>query len=100
MVFWKENADDNGYSYWGYLDGLTAMSGSYVDGQDYIFRVAGIEDEGYFTFNEARTDKHVLVEGDGSTVVNVYYARNYYTLTFRAPGLCTIQPGHVHGDEC
>ena len=100
MVFWQENPDDNGYSYWGYLDGLTAMSGSYVDGQDYISRVAGIDDEECFTFNPNKTDKQVLVEGDGSTVVNVYYTRNYYKLTFRAPGLCTIEPGHTHGDSC
>lgn len=100
MVFWKENADDNGYSYWGYLDNLKAMSGSYVDGQDYISRVSGIDDEQYFTFNKNRTDKHVLVEGDGSTVVNVYYTRNYYKLDFKAAGICTITPGHKHTDSC
>lgn len=100
MVFWCENANDNGYSYWGYLDNLPAMSGSFVDGKDYISRVAGIDDEQYFTFNEAKTDKNVLVEGDGSTVVNVYYTRNYYTLTFKATGKCTIKTGHTHTDDC
>lgn len=100
MVFWKENANDNGYSYWGYLDGLSAMSGSTVNGRDYISQVSGIDDEQYFTFNEQKTEKNVLVEGDGSTVVNVYYTRNYYTLTFKAKGLCTITPDHTHGDEC
>ena len=100
MVFWKENAEDNGYSYWGYLDSLSAMSGSYVDGQDLISRVSGIDDEKYFTFNEAKTDKNVLVEGDGSTVVNVYYTRNYYKLTFKATGKCTIPEKHTHTDDC
>ncbi|MBR5448108.1 MAG: hypothetical protein IKV40_06760, partial [Clostridia bacterium] len=100
MVFWQENANDNGYSYWGYLDGLTAMSGSYVSGQDLIANVSGIDDEDYFTFNENKTDKNVLVEGDGSTVVNVYYTRNYYTLTFKATGKCTIPEKHTHTDEC
>lgn len=100
MVFWKENANDNGYSYWGYLDGLTAKSGTLVNGEDYIERVSGIDDEQYFTFNPQKTEKNVLVEGDGSTVVNVYYTRNYYTLTFKAKGLCTITPNHTHSDAC
>jgi len=100
MVFWCENANDSGYSYWGYLDNLPAMSGSYVSGQDYISMVPGIDDEQYFTFNENRTDKNVLVEGDGSSVVNVYYSRNYYTLTFKATGKCTITPNHTHTDDC
>ena len=103
MVFWKENANDDGYSYWGYLDGedgLSALSGSYVDGKDYISRVDGIDDEQYFTFDSSKTDRHVLVEGDGSTVVNVYYARNRYMLTFTAPGLCKIPTAHVHDDSC
>ena len=100
MVFWTENPDDSGYSYWGYLDGLSAMSGSYVDGRDLISQVSGIEDEQYFTFNSQKTDSHVLVEGDGSTVVNVYYTRNYYTLTFKATGTCTIPEGHTHTDAC
>lgn len=100
MVFWCENADDDGYSYWGYLDDLPALSGSYVDGQHYISRVEGIDDEQYFTFNQNKTDKNVLVEGDGSTIVNVYYTRNYYSLTFKAPGLCSITPNHRHTDAC
>ena len=100
MVFWKENAENNGYSYWGYLDDLTTMSGSYVDGQDYISRVSGITDEQYFTFNSQKTEKQVLVEGDGSTVVNVYYTRNYYTISFKAPAVCTIPVNHTHTDAC
>lgn len=100
MVFWKENPDDTGYTYWGYLDGLTAMSGDYVDGKDLISNVDNIDDEDQFSFNSQKTDKHVLVEGDGSTVVNVYYTRKYYKLTFKAPGLCTIPENHTHGENC
>ena len=100
MVFWKENADDNGFTYWGYLDGLTAMSGSYVDGADRVREADGIDDEAYFTYNDTLTDKNVLVEGDGSTIVNVYYTRNRYSITFKAPGLCVIEEGHSHSDDC
>ncbi len=100
MVFWKENADDNGYSYWGYLDGIAAMSGSYVNGADRISEVAGVTDVDYFTYNSAMTDHNVMVEGDGSTVVNVYYTRNRYTITFKAEGKCSVPVGHTHNDDC
>ncbi|MBO5200667.1 MAG: InlB B-repeat-containing protein [Clostridia bacterium] len=100
MVFWKENADDNGYTYWGYLDGIAALSGDVVSARDLISQVGGIDDEAYFTFNQQKSDSNVLVEGDGSTVVNVYYTRNRYTITFKATGLCTIPEGHTHTDDC
>ena len=100
MVFWKENANDNGYSYWGYLDGIGALSGSIVDAQDWANRLPDVDDDQYFTFNSQMSDKGVLVEGDGSTVVNVYYTRNYYTLTFKATGQCTIPVNHTHTDAC
>lgn len=100
MVFWRENADDSGYTYWGYLEDLGAMSGSFVSGQDLISNVEGIDDEQYYTFNSEKTDKNILVEGDGSTVVNVYYTRNYYALTIKAPGLCTISEDHSHTELC
>lgn len=100
MVFWCENANDNGYTYWGYLDNLPAMSGSYVSAQDYISRVAGIDDEQHFTFNASKSDKNVLVEGDGSTVVNAYYTRNYYSITFKASGTCILPTSHTHSEAC
>lgn len=100
MVFWKENIDDNGFSYWGFIDGLTAMSGSYVSGADRIDEVGGIDDEDCYTYSDALTDKDVLLEGDGSTVVNVYYVRNRYSITFKATGKCTIPEKHQHTDDC
>ena len=100
MVFWKENIEDNKFTYWGHLDGLTAMSGSYVSGADRIGELSGIDDENCFTYNPALTDTNVLVEGDGSTVVNVYYTRNRYSITFKAKGLCTITENHTHTDAC
>ena len=100
LVFWKENIYDNGFSYWGSLDGLTAMSGSFISGSDRIGEVAGIDDEDCFTYNDALTDKNVIVEGDGSTIINVYYTRNRYTITFKATGLCVIPVGHQHTDDC
>lgn len=99
MVFWKENIDDNGFTYWGYLDGLQAMSGSVVSGSDRAEEADGVTDQEHFTYCDALTDKDVIVEGDGSTIVNVYYTRNRYTITFKAPGKCTIEPNHTHTRE-
>lgn len=100
MVFWKENANDNGYSYWGNLK-LSETSGAYVSARDLISQVSGINDEQYFTFNPERSDKDVLVEGDGSTIINVYYTRNYYSLTFKAANVtCNLPEKHTHTDEC
>ena len=101
MVFWKENINDNGFTYWGYLDDISAMSGSLVSADDRVDEVSDITDEKYFTYCEAISDKDVIVEGDGSTVVNVYYTRNRYTITFKAKGKCTIEENHTHTkDEC
>lgn len=100
MVFWCENANDDGYTYWGYLDNLPAMSGSYVSAEHLISRVPGIDDEQHFTFNASKSDKNILVEGDGSTVVNAYYTRNYYSLTFKASGNCILPTSHTHSDAC
>ncbi|MBQ8663403.1 MAG: InlB B-repeat-containing protein [Eubacterium sp.] len=98
VVYWKENADDNGYAYWGNAK-KQATSASYVDGTDSA-EIDGMSDAEYFTFNDVMSDKNILVEGDGSTIVNVYYTRNYYTLTFRATGVCTIPEGHTHSTTC
>lgn len=100
MVFWRENADNNGFSFWGDLDGISAMSGSVVSGADRVNEAGDLDDTAYFTYAPSLTDKNVIVEGDGSTIVNVYYTRNRYTITFKAPGLCTIEEGHTHDDSC
>lgn len=74
VQYWQENADDDGYSY---KESTTksAPSGNAVSGTD---------DKTYagFTYNAEKTDKNIIVKGDGSTVVNVYYKRNVYDVKF------------------
>ncbi|MBQ2785755.1 MAG: InlB B-repeat-containing protein [Oscillospiraceae bacterium] len=84
IVYWKENAEPDangtyGYSYWASRV-VDATAGDVVSGRDDV--AAYVTDEVYFTYNDVRTDKDVLVKGDGSTVVNVYYLRNYYDIYF------------------
>ncbi len=75
VVYWTENADDDGYSY-NSKETVNAESGTVVNGSTYNKTIE------HFTYNADKTDKDIIVEGDGSTVVNVYYTRNKYTLTF------------------
>ena len=101
VVYWKENADPNadgtyGYSYWT-SEVIPSRAGEYVSGSDSVANL--VDDEQYFTYNDARTDKNVLVKGDSSTVVNVYYTRNSYTIYFYGVGECAI-PEHTHGSGC
>lgn len=74
VQYWQENANDDGYSY---KESTTksAPSGN---------AVSGTNDKTYagFTYNAEKTDKDVIVKGDGSTVVNVYYKRNVYEVKF------------------
>lgn len=95
VVYWTENADDDGYSYLAHKD-VASKSAAVVSGSDdYSW-----DKEDYFTYNAAKTDKNVIVEGDGSTVVNVYYTRNIYYIYFKGiSGTCAIEE-HTHGTDC
>lgn len=76
VQYWQENANDSGYSYVE-SQTVTAKAGTVVSGDTYK------NSKSYtgFTYHHADTD--VTVAGDGSTVVNVYFNRNLYTVTFK-----------------
>lgn len=78
VVYWIQNANDDNYSYYDSRK-VNATSAEIVNGSTF----GQAETISHFTFNADKTDKNVIVEGDGSTVVNVYYTRNTYTLTFK-----------------
>lgn len=73
VQYWLENANDDGYSYDTSVK-KTASTGS---------KVSGSNDKSYTGFHFDRADQNVEVKGDGSTVVNVYFNRNLYTVTFK-----------------
>ena len=98
IVFWRENANDEEFSYWG-SHPITAQSNTRINGEDYIGYLSSsisTNDTQYFTYLSA--DKDVLVEGDGSTVVNVYYARNRYTVLFKGLSTTCALDEHTHSD--
>lgn len=94
-VYWLQNADDDEYSYVGNVK-KTAKSGTAVSGKDDITaetNICGNTDETHTHSADCKPDKlrfsrfdhadqNVTVAGDGSTIVNVYYARKEYTLRF------------------
>ena len=95
--YYIENANDDGYTNIGTYS-VTAESGSVITtlNEDTIqrgFRSLKSDYE-YFTYNEDATKNandtynidtrmyNIVVNGDGSTTVNVYYSRNTYNLAF------------------
>lgn len=82
VVFWYENADDVGYSVAGTYTPADVAPGTQKSSNDYKNQNFEGRDDKHFTYNAAKAET-VTVKGDGSTVLNVYYTRNTYTLTFR-----------------
>lgn len=86
VVYWAENADDDGYSFItsktvDNVESATVVSGTHDLNWATLDADNSYKDKGKY-FSEGDSDKDVTVEGDGSTVVNVRYKRNRYTLTF------------------
>ena len=101
VVFWYENADDNGYSVAGTYNPTDVAPGTEKKSDDYKDQSFTGRDNDHFTYNAAKAET-VTVKGDGSTVLNVYYTRNTYTLTFKGGQVtltCT-KTEHTHSDSC
>lgn len=94
VQYWLENANDNDYSYDSSVT-KTAAPGTNVKRTD-------VEVSSYTGFTFSSMDTNVAVAADGSSVVNVYYKRNTYTLRFenvRGALKCTKRE-HEHSDAC
>lgn len=91
VIYWLENADDYNYVYGGSSVGQ-AYSNTRISGKD-APAFAG-EDASHFTYFDARSDQNVLVEGDGSTILNVYYVRKMNTIEYHWNG--HVSPAHTH----
>ncbi len=91
VQYWLENANDNDYSYDSSVTKTAAP--------DTV--ITKVDDKSYTGFEYDHTDG-ATVAADGSSVVNVYYKRNTYTLRFenvRGALKCTKQE-HKHSDAC
>lgn len=91
VIFWYENANDNDYSVAGtYKPTTNPAPGTVLKVDDYKNQSFTGRDDKHFTFNADKSDKEVTVAGDGSTVLNIYFTRNTYTLTFIGAGERTL----------
>ena len=102
IVFWYENANDEEYSYAGTAI-AQALTGSVVTSEDYKEQRFDGRDSEHFTYNgEEGYVESKTVAGDGSTILNVYFTRNEYTLTFKSEGNAAIcgKDEHQHDWYC
>lgn len=74
VLYWTENADDDGYSFY---DSKTqsGTTGSWTN------VAAGRAPDGFEVISENPVEQKVI-QGDGSTVVHVYYDRKTYSVRF------------------
>ena len=75
VIHWQENADDNGYSYVTSDEKQPGASGTQT--------AATAKSYPGFT---AQAIEQKTIAGDGSTIVNVYYKRNIYSVKFYSRG--------------
>ena len=88
VIYWQENADDNGYSF-GKSETKTGTAGTKA--------TPGKLEENGFTLNAEKTEEKNIA-GDGSTILNVYYKRNVYEVNFYNV-ICNKEE-HTHNDWC
>lgn len=100
VVFWYENANDNGYSVAGTYTPADVKPGTEKKSGDYKNQNFTGRDTKHFTYNAAKAET-VTVKGDGSTVLNVYFTRNTYTLTFKDGNIKIVcgKVEHEHSHE-
>lgn len=99
VVFWYENANDDGYSVAGTYTPANVAPGTEKKSEDYKDQSFTGRDGKHFTYNADKAET-VTVKGDGSTVLNVYFTRNAYTLTFRELTCNNSSWWHTHNDSC
>ena len=98
VVFWYENANDDGYSVAGTYKPANVAPGTTKSSDDYKDQSFTGRDNDHFTYNTKKVET-VTVKGDGSTVLNVYYTRNTYTLTFPGVDAGVLTCGKVEHDH-
>lgn len=85
VVFWYENANDDGYSYISHVTVENLESGSEISSETYKNLSFTGRDNNHFTYNPEKAET-VTVNGDGSTYLNIYFTRNVYTVVFTSSG--------------
>lgn len=81
LIFWYENAGpEETYAIMESSE-RTAPSGTDIYNYDYRNQAFPGRDDTYFTYDTDKNE-HFIIEGDGTTNVNVYFRRNVVTMNF------------------
>lgn len=81
VVFWYENANDDGYSYINHVTVENLEADSEISSETYKNLSFDGRDNNHFTYNPEKAET-VTVNGDASTYLNIYFTRNVYTVVF------------------
>ena len=124
VIYWLENANDGNYSVWGTEEKhpttgveYKATAGTLVKWHEIITdAISGKEGYKFATLNTTKTESEwirvpadndlgyeegVMVEGDGSTTVNVYFNRRVYNIDFHATPNSALTHDHSNTkDPC
>ena len=96
VIYWLENADDSNFTLASFKTVSDVTPGTKVSAKEHAL---SISDASCFTFCEDLSDKDVVVSSDGTTAINAYYLRNYYTMSFSGNFICSTKE-HKHTDAC
>ena len=107
VIYWLENANDTNFTLNSFKVIENAIPGSVINGSDAAALDLDGDEEDHFVFLDSMSDSQVVVNGDGTTAVNVYYARKYYSINFTSTGRCALYVengntnySHTHGTDC
>lgn len=106
IIYWRENADSTSaadkrnYSVWATQTVENVLSGSTINCTSINIPTTLTSERNYFTRANAMSDKTVVVKGDNSTVVNIYYTRNTYHILFSGIPGTNVAYNHRHGTNC
>ena len=81
VIYWYENTGPEELYAVAASDEKTAKSGSTVYNRDFRNQAFEGRDDTFFTYNEDKNE-YFTIDGNGSTVVNVYFRRNPVNMTF------------------
>lgn len=107
VVYWLENPNDGNYSVWYTEDGLVATSGGFKKWNGTIPQaITENLDYPFVSLNTTKTEadwddpaQGVLIEGDGSSTVDVYFNRRTYNISFLATPDSSLTHNH-ETDPC
>lgn len=105
VIHWYENADDNGYTFHK-SETKTGTTGALTQAQALTEKTSGKNIRGEDVSDnvfQAKDFEQETISGDGSTIVNIYYTRKLYTITFDGSSsrvlICGKQE-HTHNWWC